>query len=192
MDIVGTIRQDLRVKTADNHARVDELISRHDLTRPEGLAAFLAINHLAYTSISRHLRPHSGFTLPRLSLDEIEADLASLGAGIPTWHAEPDMETAHPIGIIYVIAGSRLGGTVLHTRWQQTDDSNIRLAGRFLSQMTDRSCWTDFLVQVSNARISQSEFIDIVESAKCCFSIFEAACHDVTRKFAYDPPQPRN
>ena len=102
------------------------------------------------------------------------------------------MEAAHPVGIIYVIAGSRLGGTVLHKRWQQADDSNVRLAGRFLSRMTHRSCWTDFLVQVSNAQISQSEFIDIVESAKGCFSIFEAACQDVTRKFAYEPPQPRN
>mgnify|MGYP000005793279 FL=1 len=192
MKIVDTVRQDLRLRTADHHARVDELISRHDLTRPEGLAAFLAINHLAYTTVERHLRPHGGFTVPYLPLEEIEADLASLGAGIPTWQAEPSMEAAHPVGIIYVIAGSRLGGTVLHKRWQQADDSNVRLAGRFLSQMTDRSCWTDFLVQVSNAQISQSEFIDIVESAKGCFSIFEAACQDVTRKFAYDPPQPRN
>ena len=53
MKIVDTVRQDLRLRTADHHARVDELISRHDLTRPEGLAAFLAINHLAYTTIER-------------------------------------------------------------------------------------------------------------------------------------------
>ncbi len=68
MDIVDTVRQDLRLRTADHHARVDELISRHDLTRPEGLAAFLAINHPAYTTVERPFRPHGGFTLPHLSL----------------------------------------------------------------------------------------------------------------------------
>jgi heme oxygenase len=190
MENVETVRQLLRSETAASHARVDELISQHDLTRPEGLAAFLAINHLAYNCVARHLRPHAGFTLPNLPIESIAADLADLSAQIPSWQDEPLPSATHPVGLIYVIAGSKLGGTVLHRRWQQGDDSRVKRAGRFLGQMIDGSCWRNFLEEVSSARISQSEFIVIVESAKACFSIFEAACHDVTRKYAYEPPKP--
>jgi len=192
MDTMTTLRQILRTGTADSHARVDDLISRHDLTRPDGLAAFLSINHLAYSWLAGTLRPYAGFTAPPLPLADIEGDLATLGMPVPVWRNAPAIKANHPVGLIYVVAGSRLGGTILHKRWRKGGDPHVQRAGRFLNQMTDRSCWTAFLEQVSAAHIGQPERNEIVASANACFSVFEAACREMTKETAYGPPQPRD
>lgn len=185
---VDSLRQVLRTETAPSHARVDALISQNDLTCPDGMAAFLAIHHLAYTALAGPLRAAEGAGGPPLPLEDIEADLAMLGRTPLRWRTLPALDLRHPAGLIYVVAGSRLGATVLRARWQESRNQDVLRASRFLDSMMDRSHWTRFLRQAADPSIRKTDFPDIVETAKGCFSVFEAACRHVTRETAYGPP----
>ena len=107
-----TLRDTLRAQTRESHHRVDHLIGALDLTSLEGMSDFLATNYLAYSSVKERLKPYEGFTLPLLPLDEIEADLDVLGRSVPRWRVPPFGEAMHPVGMIYVLAGSRLGAVL--------------------------------------------------------------------------------
>ena len=179
----------MRAQTRESHHRVDHLIGALDLTSLEGMSDFLATNYLAYSSVKERLKPYEGFTLPLLPLDEIEADLDVLGRSVPRWRVPPFGEAMHPVGMIYVLAGSRLGATVLRQKWEQGECGQVRQAGRFLDSLADRTCWTGFLRQVAAAQIGDMERIDIVDSANACFAIFEAAYLEVTRETANGPIQ---
>ena len=185
-----TLRQRLRLETAADHARVDELFSQFDLTGPVGLGEFLSVSYLAYDCLGEVLQPYDGMVPPAPPLEEILADLSGLGRPRLDWPQRPSLSGIHPLGVIYVIAGSHLGGTILHERWRASEDERVKGAGRFLTFLSDRACWSQFLRFLPSVDIGQIERNHVVESAKACFSLYETACRYVMKETAHGAKRP--
>jgi len=175
----------LREETSEDHARVDDLFSQLDLTTPDGLADFLSVSHLAYQTLDGRLQPFGTILPPPAPMEAICADLHDLGRSPPEWDCCPDLSEAHPLGLIYVIAGSHLGGTILHQRWQTSQNEIVGHAGRFLGVLSDRACWTQFVQRLPSVNVGQIERNHVVESAKACFSLFEGAFRHVVKETDY-------
>ena len=110
----------LRAATTDAHERVDALYSRFDLAGAAGYADFLVAQAGAYLAIEAALdRAGAENVLPdwprRRRAEALRRDLAVLGLKVSASDIEAPAlgEAARVIGAIYVLEGSRLGGTML-------------------------------------------------------------------------------
>ncbi|KCZ50255.1 biliverdin-producing heme oxygenase [Hyphomonas pacifica] len=171
-----TLRQRLRAETAEDHARLDAMMSRHDLTTPQGLTAYLQINYLALTCLKPVMTGHMDLPAPRLLLPEIRQDLSALGAPLPRWEDQPDPGEPHPLGLIYVIAGSSLGARFLYLQWKATENTVVQTAGNYLSSLKAESDWNLFLRHASGLDADEAEVLQIMKSARVGFTIFSSAC----------------
>lgn len=114
-----TVRSRLRAATAEAHARVDRAFSRFDLARRDSYARFLQAHAAALLPLEPALDAGAAPALgigweARRRGDALRADLAALGAEPP--EAEdltPITEPAAALGTIYVLEGSRLGGSLI-------------------------------------------------------------------------------
>lgn len=111
-------RTRLRAATASAHARVDQVFSRFDLSRPADYRAFLAAHAEALLPVETWLDSHAPAVIadwPSRRRGHLLADdLAVLGQMATA--TRPFASSDHPaavIGILYVVEGSRLGGRVL-------------------------------------------------------------------------------
>lgn len=117
-----TARMMLRAATAAHHDRVDAVFSRADLTDRDGYGRFMLAQAAAHLPVERALTAAGAAdVLPdwaeRQRAPLILADLAALGLTPPD---SPDSDVAltfdtpaEMLGGIYVLEGSRLGGTLL-------------------------------------------------------------------------------
>ncbi len=114
-----TVRTRLRAATADAHERVDRAFSRFDWTRREDYARFLQAQARALLPLERALDAGAG---PSLAIGWAErkrgtallADLAALGTTAPNGdNLAPIAARAAALGTIYVLEGSRLGGSLI-------------------------------------------------------------------------------
>ncbi|KCZ56302.1 hypothetical protein HY29_09635 [Hyphomonas beringensis] len=176
-----TLRARLKAETAEDHARLDAMMSQHDLTTPEGLAVYLQINYLALTCLEPVITGHQDLPPPRLLLSEIRQDLSELGAPLPRWEDQPDPGQPHPLGLIYVIAGSSLGARFLYLQWQKAENPAVQNAGRYLSSLKAESDWNLFLGHASEIDADEAEILQIVRSARVGFKIFSSACAQLNR-----------
>ena len=114
-----TVRGSLRAATAEAHERVDRVFSAFDLTRGEGYARFLQAQAAALLPLERALEagaaPGLGLGWPaRRREAALLADLAALGAAVPANDDLPPIaRPAAALGTLYVLEGSRLGGTLI-------------------------------------------------------------------------------
>ena len=112
-------RANLRAATADAHRRVDELFSRFDLSRRAGYAAFLQSQAAALLPLERALDAGIAPKLPvewaaRRRSPALLADLATWSLPIPEAdELAPIERPAEALGTIYVLEGSRVGGSLL-------------------------------------------------------------------------------
>jgi len=109
-----TAQRFLRDATGADHERVDALYSRFDLADRASYAAFLQTQARALFALEAALTGFPGLPAWRARSPLIAQDLADMDLPLPDpapIAALPDDAAAH--GTLYVLEGSRLGGSIL-------------------------------------------------------------------------------
>lgn len=170
----STPRLLLRTATAPAHQRVDAAFGGFDLATRDGYTAFLRAQAEAFlpveAAIDRTIALAAGLIddwPQRRRGDALRADLADLGHQPAAIAAVPDIASRDALlGAIYVLEGSRLGGTMLARRVPPG------LPRRFLAA-TDPDHWRQ-LIQILNRALVTQEQQDAAIAAACdVFARFE-------------------
>ena len=177
MTDTDTARATLRGATAAHHDRVDAVFSRADLTTRAGYGRFLMAQAAAHLPVERALsEAGAADVLPdwaeRQRAPLIIADLAALGLTPPDTGAGPAFATpAAVLGGVYVLEGSRLGGTLL----KRSVGEGMPTA--FLGA-ADSALWRRLLATLDAALDSGAQRQEAVAAAVRVFDAFECAGKD--------------
>ena len=164
----------LRSLTRDEHAAVDLLYSRFDLSETAGYRAFLEAQASAHLVIEDAIDSAGSRNVvrdwaERRRAPHLRADLADLGVRAPSpAAAPPQLRTeAALLGAIYVLEGSRLGGAVLAPRVK------AGLPVRFLTARPAPGAWRSLLALLDDRLASAATMERAAETARACFRCFE-------------------
>lgn len=176
-DADASLRQALKDRTSDSHARVDRLLSSFDIRTPVGLRQFLEVHHSCFVRMRAAAQPQG---LARLGLHEmaqrIETDLAFLGTQPPAPSAE-GIGAIHPMALDYVVEGSRLGSAVLKRRWATSPDPTVQQACAYFSMEPVKGRWRAVCLALSRIKADSALATRIVADANTLFELFHtAAC----------------
>ncbi len=172
----------LRDDTKAAHSRLDAALIKYDLTSAGGLHSYLSVHYLARLHLSDILFGYDDLRDESERLDDLQADISELGAALPVWASRPKRANMHALGLIYVMAGSSLGGKVLFKEWDCSRDPVVKNANRFVTRSKDSAVWTKFLAHLGAQSFSHQEIAQIVESANHGFEIFEAANNEIKER----------
>lgn len=167
-------RRELRLRTGDMHDRVDTLFTQADLSTRDGYARFLTAQARAHLSVEDALDAAGAATFvtdwnrrrrSALLLDDLE----HLGMTPPALMRHEVARTkAAVIGGIYVLEGSRLGGSLLKRSVAPGLPISFLSAG-------DPDGWRR-LIQIIDAELSTEDELDAaVDAARAVFAAFEAS-----------------
>ncbi|HEY0627545.1 MAG TPA: biliverdin-producing heme oxygenase [Allosphingosinicella sp.] len=167
-------RAALRAATAADHARVDALFSRYDLSGKEGYRRFLLAQAAAFLPAEQALEEAGAGGLledwpQRRRSHLLIADLEALIAPAPEPIPPPLFpDQASVMGGIYVLEGSRLGGAVLK---RSIAEGAPR---QFLAADQGRGSWR-ILLEKLDIFLYRSDLIEAAaDAAKSVFQRFEA------------------
>lgn len=173
MGLDQTVRGRLRAATAEAHARVDRGFSAFDWTSRAGYAAFLRAQAAALLPLERAL--DAGGAADGLGIGwagrrrgaALLADLAALGAAVPEGErAAPIAAPAAALGTIYVLEGSRLGGSLIK-RSVPTD-----FPAAFLAPGPEGG-WRALLAALERALADEDLLDEAIAAARAAFARFE-------------------
>ena len=165
----------LRSETRDSHSRLDAALITHDLTTLPGLRAFLSVHYLARMHLQKIL---SGYEFLRDDSEKIAmlcADFDIMDVPLPRWETEPEIGDFHSLGLIYVMAGSALGGKLLYKQWSAAQDTHVLNVKNFMTGAKDHQCWNGFLSYINAQRFDPMEMDKMIVAANYSFGVFEAA-----------------
>jgi heme oxygenase len=182
---MNTLRHVLREETSDAHTQLDKALISYDLSQKDGLAKYLTIHHLARQHLTKMLSGLEDLRDDLARLEDLSMDLSTLGAPLPSWIITPDKSPKHPLGLIYVMAGSSLGSKILYKNWESSTDSSVKSANRFVTNAKNNDIWKRFLAYIERNEFSREETEDIISAANFCFTVFEAANNQL-KSTAYD------
>lgn len=175
---MSPLRIRLRNDTRYDHVRIDSLYSRYNLTDAHDLSTFLKA-HAVALSWCRESMPAAMGHFSRLIeklIAAIAADLDHLGAPAMTaWPGRPNMFRGDPLGMVYVIAGSRLGGRVLLRNIIAASDPLVASSTSYFSCKEGDALWQDMLGALQDWSGSRAQEDSLVEGARCAFQYFEDA-----------------
>jgi len=177
------MRFQLKEGTQQAHERLDKALIRYDLTTLPGLRAYLSVHFLARIHIQKILTGYENLRDDKEKLFSLRADFEGLNVRPPSWREAPEIGNYHPLGLIYVMAGSSLGSNLLFKQWSKAMDINVLSVNNFMTSAKDNQLWRNFLVHISNTSFSEAETKSIVAAANHCFSVFEAADKQVSEEF---------
>lgn len=165
-------REALRHATADCHRRVDEIYSAAALDDPRSYGNFLraqaaallpAEQALDRAGISKIVDDWAARVRGKLLVD----DMAALGIGIPEPAGSLSIVTPpQMMGALYVLEGSRLGGTVL--KRSVSADLPTKFLGGFCS-----TSWQSLLTLLDRLVDTEGRRSDAIDAARDAFSLFE-------------------
>lgn len=166
----ASLRARLRMDTHLAHERLDEEVSRFDLTTPYGFLCFLSMQSSAFQTLSAlELSAQTSAMMRDLS-ERAARDLRHLGS--LTQKPAATIEPVHPLAIDYAIAGSRLGSQLLKKRWQSATDPQVRRASAYFSAPSYIKMWTSFC-ETTAAMPAAGPFADqIVRDAGRIFHMY--------------------
>ncbi len=176
---MNALRVTLRDRTSEAHSKLDKALIVYDLSQLSGLTSYLKIHYLARQHLTKLLSGLDELRDEAERLEDLSKDLSALGAPLPNWSQPPDMSPQHPLGLIYVMAGSSLGSKLLYKQWDTSHDPLVKRADRFVTHAKNNDIWTRFLAYLDSHEFSSEETEHIIASANYCFSVFEAAHKDV-------------
>ena len=163
------LHRTLRAATRIDHAMVDRLMSRFDLSRREDYSLFLQVHYWALKNLDTHWRDED-YTDFAAMIACLHNDLRAL-TGVTTERREltnTAFLVAHHLGIAYVIRGSRLGAAFVRRR----------VAGQFPTSYLDfvpTLPWGRFLDQLELASDSKCFTTDdTIRGARMTFEMFAA------------------
>ena len=172
---VAGFRMRMRQATRPNHDQVEALFDTLDLTTRAGLGCFLAAQSIALKAALREVRSSQPEWAHRFSqlTDCIARDLDRLGWPRPAAEIG-GLGGAHPLGIIYVIAGSRLGAAILHRKAIDSADPAVRSAQAYLAHAMPKGAWAALCRELDDPRWAPFED-DLIAGAQQTFDVFGAA-----------------
>jgi len=170
-----TARAVLRAATAADHERVDRLFSSLDLAREVDYRLFLIAQAAAHLPIEEAIDVAGAHALladwpERKRAHLLTADLADLGAGVPSPQEPPALPDAASIfGAIYVLEGSRLGGALLKRQLP------AGLPKRFLNAEQAPGAWRKLLAKLDEFVYAPEHLEAATNAARQVFMRFERA-----------------
>lgn len=175
------LRSILRRATAEAHARLDTGWEAHDLTRREAYATFLFAMAGALVPLEARLEAAAverllpDWPLRRRSA-ALLADLAALSdRTVPVAFEPKPASPAEIAGILYVLEGSRLGGTVVLRRVHASPDAAVRDNVRFLRHGEGLRLWPTFAAWLAADTSARDDRDGAIAGAHAAFAAFEAA-----------------
>lgn len=181
---MSTLRLRLREETRDAHESVDALFGQHDLSTREGLATTLQAHSVALrrtlAALPDPASPHAHTLVTMITA--IEQDLAALDAR-PSVACQIDADDTriHPLGLIYVIAGSRLGARILLAEIRASSDPVVAAATRYFTCPQSEDMWKSVSNTLKVWTGPADEEKEIIASARTAFTWFEAAHRTVQK-----------
>lgn len=172
------LRTRLRNDTQYDHDRIDALYGRYDLTDRADLTDFLQAHALALSWCADAVPSHQAefSTLMRGLIAAIGDDLTRLDAPAQShWPAKPNRLRGDPLGLIYVVAGSRLGGRVLVRQILAAEDPVVASATRYLTCPEGDALWKDVQAALKEWTGDSDQEAKLVEGARSAFQYFEDA-----------------
>ncbi|MEO7814386.1 MAG: biliverdin-producing heme oxygenase [Sphingomicrobium sp.] len=162
----------LRVATRAAHDQVDSHFSGFNLSDRSGYTRFLAAQAAAFLPIERALDEAGAEALVadwqhRRRSHLLRDDLAQLGAAIANPIAAPRFDSPEALlGAIYVLEGSRLGGTML------ARSVGIGFPRRFLGAAAPHGGWKGFIALLEQHLVSHVQRERAGNSAILTFDCF--------------------
>lgn len=174
------IRWALRQDTAAAHAAIEQLYETLDLSSRPGLTVFLAAHAAAFRAIVGALDA----TVPAELADRvaamialIEADLATLDVTRHPQGLPAPSPVADPLGLVYVVAGSRLGARILARRAAASPDPAVRGACGYLAAAQSDGLWPAFVAHLEDRALPPRDQARVIAGAHAGFACFESAYH---------------
>lgn len=172
------VRHFLRQATADQHALVDEAFAAFDLSDPASYGAFLAAHArvlpeaediIAKAALWQEWTPRA-----RLLLEDLKALGQPCGQPLAPLRVE---DPASQWGMLYVLEGSRLGGSLLAKQVPAEFPSSYLSAGHA------HGSWQAFQAALEEAAASQGELWleRAAQGARSTFDVFQAAAEHELR-----------
>lgn len=165
----------LRTATRPDHDAVDAAFSRYDLSTLAGYRQFLTAQARVFGAVEASVEAGGVSLLVqdwplRRRADRLSADLEQLGIRPgPSVSVPPFSDPAAILGAIYVLEGSRLGGTLL-SRALPTG-----APARFLSSEDNGPRWRNLVEFIDRRLTSAPELETAVAAARSVFQAFLAA-----------------
>jgi heme oxygenase len=174
MITTASARTALRNATSQHHERVDAVFSSVTLTDRESYARFLLAQAAAHIPAERALERDGIASVisdwpQRRRSAALEADLAEVGQDTPLPIGDLVLDSeAALLGALYVLEGSRLGGTVLKRSLP------AGFPARFLGGV-DSAGWRSLLELLDVRLRGDAELQRAIEAAGDVFALFETA-----------------
>ncbi len=171
------LRTTLRAATRRDHDRVDQLGGAFDLARPAGYGAFLLGHAAVLPPLEAALDAAPPQDLPpgwpqRRRTSALLADLAELGLEPPPPSPIPAPATAAArVGALYVLEGSRLGGTLLRRRLAEAQPG---APSAYLAHGEGAPLWRTFLEWLDSHALDPAQTRAAIDGARGVFAAFEA------------------
>jgi heme oxygenase len=174
MITTASARMSLRDATSQHHQRVDAAFSSVTLSDRESYARFLLAQAAAHIP-AEHALERGGIAavIPdwptRRRSAALEADLAEVGESIPRPIGDLVLDgEAALLGALYVLEGSRLGGTVLKRALP------AGFPARFLGGV-DSAAWRSLLERLDARLHDDADLQRAITAAGDVFALFETA-----------------
>lgn len=165
-----SLRDRLRLETADAHARVDALFGSCDFADPRDYDRFLRAQAIAWETLKPLLDSES---LARVKA--LRKDLEVLGLEFPQPLSHVDVPPRASLGHRYVLEGSRLGSSVL-LRELNAKAANLSVAASaYLTESARIEPWKRLFTTLQNYHGVHDNDRRIIDDALFVFGLFEKA-----------------
>ena len=166
------LREYLRQATRTLHQNTEERLACLDIRTRSGLGRFLLTHHAAILPIERRLAAmEMGGGWPFRLTDLLTRDLERRGLQPTGGVSSEKLQRAHPLGLCYVLGGSRLGSRFLLKRLPSGGDGTV-LPPSYLADAPDEEIWP-WTMSLLNSPEADAEPRDaVLESAEIAFASF--------------------
>ena len=176
MAVAGdSARRGLRRATASHHEAVDRAFSRYDLTSRTGYIDFLTAQAAAFLPVEAAIdAADTGLVddWPRRRRSHLlRQDLAALDSPAPPVRPEPALNLASPhavLGAVYVLEGSRLGGSLLARQVPAGWPRQFVTAG-------DSALWRSLLTMLEKGLVTDDHRATAVTAARAVHEDLESS-----------------
>lgn len=171
--LAARVKQD----TLDLHASTERAFAPFDLRTRHGYRAFLLAQAAAFLPLERTAERGGvarwlGDWPARRRGALLLADLATLGAPAPdaAAHDGPDLD---PLGVAYVLEGSRHGARILLRQVLESDDPELAGATGFLAHAAAAGWWRRLLDALDTYGTETGRADTLITGARGAFALFE-------------------
>lgn len=170
------LRDALRNETRDAHEKVDGAFGSLNLAEREDYQRFLAAHYIATAPLQPIL---AGFTARELGRTEpdftamLHSDLSALGVDPDALPRIDPPANIDPRAVTYVIAGSRLGLSMLRRQpyWGKAEG----ISSSYMEDGEGMVLWKSLLGWFAEQKADQAEIEAVCGAARQCFTVFERA-----------------